>query len=186
MPIIAQNYWAGAHYGNGDGKIDWSSSANREDLFTWEHLALAGLIPGTYTGVPNPVNNTDGYVSGTNTPTSDGAKGGVYIFGGPSSAQLFGANGIQIRLGAISGATNSPYSTGILDGKDSYSIDKKIDDGRPATGLLYSMNAADSGTACMSAASTVNTLAAATATYCLNSSTCTTKSCHLIYWYKKF
>jgi prepilin-type N-terminal cleavage/methylation domain-containing protein len=174
---------------NGDGNtfIDWSASTQREDLRAWKHLGLAGLIQGaSYTGTPAPSDNTAGYVLGTNAPKSDGIKGGVYLLGGPSSAAVFLANGIQIRLAAIGSASPySPYVTGLITAKDAYSIDKKIDDGVPTAGQLYTMAAGDSGTNCVSstsAAATTATLAAAV-TYQLTN---TAKDCQLVYWYKKF
>jgi prepilin-type N-terminal cleavage/methylation domain-containing protein len=189
MPIAYPNYWSTASNGDGDGLIDWSASALREDLYAWQHLGLAGLVTGSYTGVSAPVDNTAGYVSGTNAPASEGIKGGVYLIGGPSAAAIFGVNGIQIRLAAISTASPySPYATGfgVMTGKDAYSIDKKIDDGKPGTGQLYAMNVNDSGTNCVNYASTVDIRSGNIAAYCLSTACAASKDCHLIYWYKKF
>jgi prepilin-type N-terminal cleavage/methylation domain-containing protein len=175
----ASSYWSGAHNGDGNTTITWSGlPAVREDLFAWEHLGKAGLITGSFTGAPNPLaSGTVGYVLGTNAPKSEGIKNGIYMlqtgyFGGFGNLATYGVNGTAIRIGGLVG--NSPYN-GIVNAKDAYSIDKKIDDGKASSGLLVAI---DNAATCVDALWT-----SSSANYRLTN---TSADCQLLYWYQKF
>lgn len=176
----AATYWGtysagppitGASNGNGDWIVSFVSGT--EDLQFWRQLALAGYIPGSYTGAVGAVR----HVAGVNCPASVIPKGGYQVFYTTSGATNYSTYGQSLQLGTPAG---DHYNESIMSPSDAYSIDTKIDDGIAATGNLYVLRAASlNGTAgkCVTAGWT-----AATATWTL---TDTTVSCRLIWWLNK-
>jgi hypothetical protein len=140
--------------GNGDGQICGGAYAVNGDcaegLLAWQHLSNAGLVAGGYTGFEatgsNPI-----YLPGLNIPQSRAfANAGFSLFYyGPITAGplFFVGSGINhvIMFGAQSQSTagnwtgNAAYP--ILSTLDAYSIDAKIDDGKPGTGSVLSLPA---------------------------------------------
>jgi prepilin-type N-terminal cleavage/methylation domain-containing protein len=148
--------------GNGDGVIGTSVVAQDEISRYWQHLANAKMIEGSYTGV--------GYggaasVPGTNMPASRyGGNTGWLVL--PSSVYCGG--------GAVSFSTdcgkghllmilNPTVWQGGITPKDAWTIDKKIDDGKPGMGNVIAYN----WPACTNAAS----MSDMTATYTLTTKT---------------
>ena len=132
--------------GDGDGSIyTWVPNAGLHELFrSWQHLANAGMIEGSYSGVRGPGSVNEG-VPGTNVPRSKLANGGWSIVGrgtvsGDSSH--FDANyGNSLFFGAklVNNLTGGP----ILKAEEAYNIDMKMDDGQPHLGkVLAYKNAA--------------------------------------------
>ena len=126
----ASTYWAtnpvtgsATHNGNGDGivavggSINYGSGSNtNEYLYTWEHLADAKLIPGTYDGV-GMLPNSEPYTQGL-----------FFFFTSPNSIYNTRGNAIYFTASGL---------LGFLLAKDAYAIDVKIDDGLAASGMLY-------------------------------------------------
>lgn len=126
---------------NGDGnrRISAPPSANEYFRF-WQHLANAGLIAGTYSGVPFATSDTSSK-GGFNAPAGkisgsawfiansvarsnhsywfDGDYGNYFIFGGDRADGEPGTN---------------------LSAPDQWNIDVKLDDGFPGTGKLMALN----------------------------------------------
>lgn len=136
---------------NGDGSnyIGFSSSGavggQYSELFrAWQHLANAGLIEGSYTGVIGAGGFAQG-VPGQNVPA--GAYGnntgaGIISWGlysTPTTAYP-ASYGTTIEYGAKT-TDNLPYAP-FLSPVDMYGIDLKIDDTSPSGGKLLSYRSA--------------------------------------------
>lgn len=138
--------------GNGNGMIDAQAVTSNEVFRFWQHLALAGLIESSYTGVaattaggyqgnyrsfttpnipasklanagwnflyvPNDgYNAINGSVGVSDTIYFDGNYGNIFNFGGISANQL----------------TTTPQ----LRPEEAWNIDTKLDDGKPALGIV--------------------------------------------------
>lgn len=130
--------------GNGDGKISYSSSGTTavESFRAWQHLQLAGIIQGQYTGVATVAGQGD---IGVNVPSSNyNSKAGwsfnyVNTYAPPSGYGQF------LEIGAKS-AGAQPVAA-LLNAATAYSIDKKLDDGFPNNGYIMADGTA-SATGC--------------------------------------
>lgn len=162
----ASDFWSGAHNGTGDEIVDENIS---EDLYVWEHLADAKLIPGSYTGVAG--GGSYKYVDGTNSIGSEVFISGIFSFSSRSGTALYNTFGNIIRLGG--NAASGPINP-IMSGKDAYAIDAKIDDGFASTGIFYAVR--------NSASCTDADYSAVSANYILNNDLV---DCKIFYWQKK-
>ncbi|MBA8666894.1 hypothetical protein H1Q59_03180 [Holosporaceae bacterium 'Namur'] len=116
--------------GNGDGVIEYSytTRTQNEALRAWQHLSLAGMIIGNYTGITDMEGGT--YI-GVNAPMSQYNKKGWSFQNGVRYSHL--EQYLEIggpRLGF-------PPNDSIIPTIDAYSIDNKIDDGYPRNGLVW-------------------------------------------------
>ncbi len=124
--------------GNGNGQLnDASVASSTGELFQfWNQLALAGMIEGSYTGIAGTGGTYDAVV-GTNTPasrlTNSGWSarnhGGLY-----ADAHMYSldyGNFLVIGTQGTGNLTNQPS----LTAKEAQSIDLKLDDGLPASGM---------------------------------------------------
>ena len=138
---------------NGDGN---GMTSNTEMFRAWQQLANAGLIEGSYTGVPGPNNsgtctNIDHEI-GVNVPAaklSQGGfgfinySGGAYIASGTVSFQFEGNYRNTMLFGA---STNSCESIGpILKPEEAWNIDTKMDDGKPGMGKIVTRTSLPAG-----------------------------------------
>lgn len=151
--------------GDGNGSV-LTSAASREHFRFWQHLVNAGLIEGSYNGVPG---SADSLCSTTaNVPKSKLGTGlwFVYDYGAISgNGSVFdGIYNNSFELGAPS-ACQHPYNA-LVKPEEVWNIDTKIDDGKPATGKLV-VRAVNGLNTCTDTATT-STL---TASYLLSSST---------------
>lgn len=118
--------------GNGDGQISW-----KEGWRAWQHLANAGLVEGTYSGVSGHASSSYG-VAGWNIPMAriDSRAGYllVTITTQPVGGTVFfpGEYGHSIRFGAGEGMDEVV----VLHASEAWTIDTKIDDGRPGLGKM--------------------------------------------------
>jgi prepilin-type N-terminal cleavage/methylation domain-containing protein len=117
--------------GNGNGLIQQPSYFG-EGLRAWQHLALAGLIPGTYTGSQG---SPAGHYLGINNPESKMKGSGWwfrdYTVANPSRPASY-LELSKLTAGTLMGATFTPA--------DAMSIDSKIDDGKPSDGKVLGGN----------------------------------------------
>lgn len=125
--------------GNGDGIIhDNTTTLGGEDLRAVQFMALAGLIEGSYTGLPASSGNV--------------RQVGVNIIRGPyknaalwindlSTVQFSTYSGNNIYVG-LEGATTP--SAGVLNPEELWNIDTKMDDGKASTGVITTMDASAS------------------------------------------
>jgi prepilin-type N-terminal cleavage/methylation domain-containing protein len=117
--------------GNGNNRIDL-----REDRRAWQHLSLAGIIPGNYTGLWTGGASALGATSiaefNATIPTS--ATGGYYSL-------LYVTTDNTLTLSGISGTAPSLSHYGsLLTPPDAKTIDKKMDDGIYNTGKVNGGN----------------------------------------------
>ena len=132
--------------GNGDGRVWMNAVTNptlNEIFRFWQHLALAGLIEGSYDGVTG---DPGGYFAGgspTNLPRSKSGKNAVWSVGsednrsGASNGAMFAYDmHISFLLGGfVQGSW--PYLT-TLRPDEAWNIDTKMDDGQPGRGTVLS------------------------------------------------
>jgi len=139
--------------GNGDGRITIggtiTTAAQYEQFRAWQHLANAGMIEGSYSGIQGggaiPTDAKSQYaVIGTNVPASQ-LSGAGYAIISLLSADVAGSNhyftGINymhlLQFGAASSiATNYSTVAPILTTAEALSLDTKLDDGYPSSGKV--------------------------------------------------
>lgn len=125
----AQSYWAAATNGNGDRLIGDYTMEHYESLGGFQQLALAGLIPGTYTGGGTPS-------LGLNVPKAAiGNNASYYFYGSTLWEQYPKGNSIS-----LSGVSNVGYDSPKILVGSVYSMDIKIDDGLPYTGKIVAFS----------------------------------------------
>lgn len=130
--------------GNGNGRINYGElNYSMENYRYWQHLANAGLIEGTFSGVaandPIPNNSTRYSLIGTNIPRSKLSNGGYYVhYAGtvtdPTSTYWVGTYDHLLVFGGQE--ANDITEANILKPEESWNIDVKLDDGRPAFGKV--------------------------------------------------
>jgi type II secretory pathway pseudopilin PulG len=125
--------------GNGDGVHTYPAGSNQDgEIFLfWQHLAKAGLIEGVYSGLSGPNGgDADNHILGVNAPASKFPNAGW----GLDDGTLGGANDYDIeyvnRIEFGSPETNSDTDQPALTPEQTWNIDKKIDDGKPAYGKV--------------------------------------------------
>jgi hypothetical protein len=125
--------------------INSASAALRggERYMFWQHLANAGMIEGTYTGIAGPGQASDVTI-GENVPASRiGSSGWSVVNHGnltaPSATRFAGKYGNLIVFGTAT--DNDITDNPALTPTEMWGIDKKMDDGLPAQGKLLSFNA---------------------------------------------
>jgi prepilin-type N-terminal cleavage/methylation domain-containing protein len=125
----ASTYWSTAVNGNGDGTYGtWYCPGNAETYTFWQHLALAGLIPGTFSGT-----GSTAYI-GQNVPA---------VAMNPSfewCANYDSHGSIYATHNAIMTGYGNPEIGGTYPFLQKYAaaMDRKIDDGFPKAGRMIS------------------------------------------------
>lgn len=126
---------------NGNGSGTLASATGQSEMFrAWQHLANAGLLEGSYTGITG-AGGTGHALIGDNVPRSKLNQSG-YSFqasgfqGVTSSSSRFASDygPASMILGKEDG-TNALYARAIR-GDEAWNIDTKMDDGRPAFGKI--------------------------------------------------
>ena len=160
--------------GNGDGAIDDDAAAtdDYEKFRFWQQLSNAGLIEGSYNGI-------SGTVQGTNIAKSRLSGGGFSMFDykavAAGHAVFFEGNYVRaLAFGAATATAPADISHGpVLTVDEAWSLDTKIDDGKPGTGrALATETGAGTATGCASSTT------AATAAYSLSN---TGSVCSLVF-----
>lgn len=173
-PGVAGTAAAGVCNGDGNGRVEPASGTSNELFGSWEHLALAGLVEGNYTGNTSHAATAADPSStlGTNLPRSKLSNAGwaLYSLGTIpiSDVNWFDSNyGNMFFFGGAS-ANNLPLNP-ILKPEEAWNLDTKMDDGRPATGRILSseQHGSAAGTGCTNAAAS-NSASLASSTYSLN------------------
>ena len=125
--------------GNGDGHIEGNSVSYGERFRAWQHLANAGMIEGSYTGHDGAATGGDNNDPNFNQPGKNIPKSRIpnasyiiaYFPGASGDINWFDMGGGWNHL-AIQGNTSPP-----LKPEEAWNIDTKLDDGKPATGSVY-------------------------------------------------
>jgi prepilin-type N-terminal cleavage/methylation domain-containing protein len=130
--------------GDGNGNINFiglTNSTHNETFRFWQHLANAGLIEGSFSGV---ITDPAGYFAAAGTANSPKSKLGnnavwLSTWEDNSSGTWNGAHfhyrfGNALYFGGVT--TNSWNSTGVLKPEEAWNVDTKIDDGQAGRGKL--------------------------------------------------
>ncbi len=136
--VDASEYWSGTSGGNGNGAIELFG----ENYRFWQHLALAGLISGNYTGTVSPLANTTVPAINVAVPAS---RLSTAFWSAGYLSQLSTVNhefgysdlaNLQNNYLILSGRNISGWwiAQSALTPDEALQIDSKIDDGRPALG----------------------------------------------------
>lgn len=145
--------------GDNDKKFDYTisyfSNSLHEPWRAWQHLSNAGLIEGNYTGISGICGFTNNCpIPGVNAPATsfDGVNFNIfYIFyplltdwgGKPEARNVFAIGNPSNNAGRWFGPAFTP--------SQAYSIDAKIDDGKPFTGIVTNMSTTVTNTDCATA-----------------------------------
>lgn len=134
--------------GNGNGLISPAPGYGNEYFRFWQHLANAGLIEGTYTGVQGPDISSADAVIGSNVPASKLGNGGWFAANAmtaASHAHLFdGTYTTRLIFGAK--VPNTTTSGPIMTADEQWNIDKKIDDEIPGSGRIMAFKSSSTQT----------------------------------------
>lgn len=125
--------------GDGDGyvlNVTTTVPLPHELFRAWQHLANAGLVEGSFTGVHGAAGVWDAVI-GQNIPRSKVANAGWFLMstgeGVYTDAYYFPASyGNFLLVGGY--FPNGGPVTAVLKPEDAYNIDMKLDDGKPNTG----------------------------------------------------
>lgn len=155
--------------GDGNGRISAAAVGAMENFRAWQHLANAGLIEGTYTGVTGPAHVSEDANPGVNVPRA--RIGGSGFGWNPAGSVTGGANvhyfdgnyGNVLHFGG-NGNANMYYP--LLKPEEQWNIDSKMDDGLPHQGSLRSFKNASTLTPGCAAASNLAYDLAATGNLC--------------------
>ena len=113
--------------GNGNGVLDNQA----EQLRFWQHLANGQFIKGTYTGVVSTP-----LVAGTNTISLNKGLTFRIPYGKNNGAGGFFFSNVGNDINVLQLTKPSSAALGVLTATEAYSIDTKIDDGKPAYGTV--------------------------------------------------
>jgi prepilin-type N-terminal cleavage/methylation domain-containing protein len=125
--------------GNGNNKIDQNTTGyvNDEMYRFWQHLVLAKMLQGGYSGIEvGRGQETTAVNNNLNTPTSRFGDGGAYYLSWaiPAGSSIYNNYFVLGRL--VSGQATTAITTAAA----TQYIDSKIDDGLPYTGNTLSQN----------------------------------------------
>ena len=142
--------------GNGDGVL-YPSATSNEPFRLWQHLANAGLLEGSYSGVRSDTN--DWATSRANAPSSKVSSGVWFAWNQlvpwSGNAAWFDSNsGNRFDLGGL--GTNGQPATPIFRPEEVWNIDMKIDDGKPGMGKVLVVFWSDCTDATMSSQTNAN------------------------------
>lgn len=125
--IIAPNASAADFDGDGNNKVEWGTG---EGALAWYHMQLTGITKGK--GLLGVVNPSGTAVLRSNVPASGVDNFGYFIDYSPAMQNYMGI-GRQQETGINNGVSLTPIRT--------ETIDKKMDDGRPTSGIVQAIGA---------------------------------------------
>ena len=156
--------------GNGNGVVE----NQPEQLRFWQHLANAGLIKGTYTGtivsVAQPLAIDVNTIGLTNRLT-------LSILYGQYSAGDFFFSQDTSPINILQLASPSSPAAGVLSASDAYRLDEKMDDGKPAYGMVLAPKKSWPTAAAYGALSALNCTTSDTPTSATYNTAASGKSC---------
>jgi len=135
--------------GDGNGLVYITGNSNETFRF-WQHLANAGLVEGSYTGVTDGSN----FYSATrnNSPTSKYSNGlwSFWPWPATNTSQNFDNLPLNRNTLYLGKAVANTLGQGLLTPEEMWNVDTKMDDGRPALGKIV-VNAFPQLSACTTA-----------------------------------
>lgn len=131
--------------GNGDAKLTRVAAGNTSsEIFQfWRHLALAGLIEGTYSGISGAAVSGYEVSISENTPASRLANGGWSLQYLETGSVNYVYNINYQNAFYFGGSAVNLTTTPILTAEEAWNIDTKLDDGRPGRGKVIARNIID-------------------------------------------
>ncbi len=135
--------------GNGNDRIEMINAwapPKMESLRAWQQLGAAGMINGTYTGSGGRGYPNYQYAEvGVNLPPSE-VETGAFALGYSSQYMHKKRNINYLQFGSLYGTFYSiDNGGGILNPRESFAIDNKIDDGSADSGNFMAFNKRDGG-----------------------------------------
>ncbi len=137
---------------NGDGNGVIGSNASSSEMFrAWQQLQLAKMVDGTFSGTAS----SNATVFGTNAPASRILNAGWGFFNNTSYTGNADWYAQDVSNVLMLGSTTllSTYIAGntlpvgpVLTPTEAWQIDKKMDDGLPASGRIVALKPTSSGT----------------------------------------
>jgi prepilin-type N-terminal cleavage/methylation domain-containing protein len=133
--------------GNGNGRIGPTGASGvalpdeeHERYRTWQQLANAGLIEGSYTWVNGPAAGTVDAIIGTNVPRAKLTQGGwTLVYVGTTSSHAAYYDSAYGNMFVFGGQHATDFTiTAIIKPEEAWNIDTKLDDGRPSQGGVLS------------------------------------------------
>lgn len=127
--------------GTGDGIVYAPTPGSNEMFRYWQHLANAGLIEGTYSGVSSPANPQGAGVDvGINVPASRISNAGWSVLRiDPPTVPTQVFDSASNYGNAFFFGTKFFFTTGgALTPEEAWNVDTKIDDGKPTKGRALS------------------------------------------------
>lgn len=126
--------------GNGNGIIGDYLPQGNENFAFWKHLANAGLIEGSYAGAGSPAAL---YLTPTplNVPAARYGNSALWTAFHPSSGYITNAQYFQLDYGNFLALTkemgaNNQIGTPFITPAEAWSLDTKVDDGKPGMGKM--------------------------------------------------
>lgn len=127
--------------GDGNGSVllvtGGAGSTTQEAFQFWRHLAKAGLVEGSYTGIAGAARSSES-VFGVNVPHAriSNAGWGVRDYGSTAAAHFaLSSLGNHLAVGRLDGS-GWPHEAALRP-EEAWNIDTKMDDGKPARGRVF-------------------------------------------------
>lgn len=136
--------------GDGNGQITWWTSTSNESFRFWQHLANAGLIEGSYSGVTG--NDAYGFSSSaSNSPRSKLSPAIWQVTHANNSTGTFTGVIFNYDFGntlflGVPGSPSTWNYAPALKPEEAWNIDTKMDDGKPGAGKVTSYVSANCST----------------------------------------
>ena len=124
--------------GNGNGMVFGETPSSNESYRFWQHLANAGLISGTYSGVTGGAVNANTSIA-ANSPSGKASNQLWFVWHWPTVASIAGQGWFQRDYGnrlSVGSAFPNAEPWGVGNPAEMLGIDIKLDDGKPATGKV--------------------------------------------------
>lgn len=122
--------------GNGNLRIGegWASEEHEKQL-SWQHLILAGMLPGPMPAIPSSPTDSSRYVSKDN-------PGSTFYIGFSSTVRCSNPTVCAFDAARYFAGMDSGNSMGMrgrgITAQEAYNLDLKTDDGLPGTGRVFS------------------------------------------------
>ncbi|MES2985099.1 MAG: prepilin-type N-terminal cleavage/methylation domain-containing protein [Pseudomonadota bacterium] len=187
----ATSFWTTNGNGDGDGTVELTTTAGAAAAATnevstfWIDLASAGLVEGSYTYTAATSTSVCGTMTaGTNNPKAKMGNAGwnaLYLGTVAAAGVIYfdGTYGNVFLFNAGTACGTATATTGVLKPEEAWNIDTKLDDGKPATGGVLSLESQGltAGTGCSSIDAGAGSLVASVYSLANTSST----ACSLVF-----